>query len=535
MPFKLSFFVVSLFLLCACQEQENPSSRATAKTQIENIIIIYADDLGFGQVGAYGQQLIQTPRMDDLATRGIRFTQFYSSAAYCPPARNSLLTGLHTGESNWKNPVDMFGEEETIADVLKARGYDTSIFGKWGMSHADDSAAQFIRDTYPLCSNMTQDDMIRKLPEEFINGPADAGFTTFVGFMQHRDAHVHYHDSPQTPEESTPYHPYYEGVRQDLFQLIGDEVKRYKTTPDQYLPDVIMDEAIAHLRTVKDNKFFMLISSTLPHAELVSHPDTKKLYQQNGKSIFPETPWTGNHIFFRHVDEPRAELAGMITRLDQHVGMVIDELEALGIADKTLVIISSDNGAHLAGGMNDFEFFRSSGELRDGKWTIYEGGIRVPTIMYYNGIRAGVEETPFAQYQLKDTILELATGEPLNRSIVPVLDRERVEPLPHLYWQHHYDKSEEPLYEKAHTLQAVRQGDWKLVRLEPTPDTTTWAVYGNNSVKLELYNLREDAGETQDRHQEHCDITLALVDILNIYATADNKIAPIENFQCNQQ
>ncbi|MBC7006433.1 sulfatase-like hydrolase/transferase [Photobacterium sp. BZF1] len=533
MWYKLAYLSFAIGLLgCKGDNNSDIDVRQAALDNVQNIIIIYADDLGYGQVGANGQTKILTPRLDELASKGVNFSQFYSSAAFCPPSRNSLLTGNHTGESQWKRSSDMFGEETTIADELKALGYDTSIFGKWGMSLADDDAAQFIRDTYPLCSNLSQDDMIRKLPEEFINNPFDAGFSTFVGFMQHRDAHVHYHDSPNTAEESTPYKPYYENVRQDLYQLIGEEVKRYKTTADQYLPDLIMEEALAHLRKVKDEKFFMYLASPLPHAELVSPPETKALYQQNGTSIFPETPWTGSHIFYRHVDEPRAELAGMITRLDEHIGWVLDELVELGIEDKTMVIVSSDNGPHMAGGINDLTFFNSSGGLKDGKWTLYEGGIRVPTIVYYPGIAAKEDPTPIAQYQIKDTLMELVTQQVQPRSFLPALLGTEIDALPYLYWQHYYDKRDEPLYEKPHTLQAVRKGDWKLVRLEPEADATT--NYGHTSLELELYNLADDPAESQNLVQSNCDITRELIDILNLYATPENFISPIGDFGCGE-
>ena len=524
--------MITLIVGCTDNSPTNPPKTHQPQKTLKNIILLYADDLGLGQVGAYGQQKIQTPRMDQLAQTGIKFNAFYSSGAYCPPSRNSLLTGLHTGESQWKDGSHTFGEEETIADRLKQLGYDTSIFGKWGMSHTDANATQYIRDSYPLCSNLSQDDMLRLLPEEFTDNPLDAGFDTFIGFMQHRDAHVHYHDSPDNQTQHTDEHPYYTNVRQDLYQLTNKTVKRYKTTPDQYLPDVVMDEAISHLKAVKDRPFFMYVASTLPHAELVSPQETKALYQKEGKSIFPEIPFIGNHIFHRKVDEPRAELAGMITRFDQHLGMIVDTLEELGIAEQTLIIVTSDNGPHAAGGIIDNTFFNSAGPYRDGKWTLYEGGIRVPTIFYYKGITAQEIDHPYTQYQLKDTIIELVSKQTSARSLFPILQNKAVEPEPYLYWQHYYFRSDTPIYSKPHTLQAVRDGDWKLIRLEPTFDKTE-SEYGMSDVVLELYNIVDDPSETTNLLYQQCDQALEMVAIMNTYATKENNIAPIpDDYNC---
>ncbi|WP_318496485.1 sulfatase-like hydrolase/transferase [Photobacterium leiognathi] len=525
---KLQWIFATLVLtLLGCNSNTPDNTIQKAQPPLKNIILVYADDLGIGQLGAYGQTKIQTPHFDQLASQGLKFNAFYSSGAFCPPSRNSLLTGLHTGESQWKSSADIFGEEETIADRLKQLGYDTSVFGKWGMSHSDAAAAEYIQDSYPLCSNLTQDDMLRVLPEEFTDSPIDAGFDTFVGFMQHRDAHVHYHDSPDFPEESTPSHPYYTNIRQDLYQLVGNEVKRYKTTPAQYLPDVVMDNALSHLEKVKDKPFFMYIASTLPHAELAAPPETKALYQQNGKSIFPEIPFTGNHVFYRHVAEPRAELAGMITRFDQHLGQLVTKLEQLGIAEETLIIVSSDNGPHSAGGIINNAFFQSAGKYRDGKWTLYEGGIRVPTLMYYKGMTPEVINQSYSQYQLKDTVIEIASGQPTSRSLAPLLQQQSVQPEDYLYWQHYYFKSNTPLYDKPHTLQAVRMGDLKLLRIEPGFDTTT-PRYGSLTSLFELYHLADDPSETTNLIGSYCTEMYEMITIMNNYATAENNIEKIK-------
>lgn len=454
-----------------------------------------------GQVGFNGQKTIITPNLDKFAKDGIKFNNFYTSAPFCPPARNSLMTGLHTGESVWKATDIEFGREPTMPQMFKNHGYHTSVFGKWGMALPKLSAAE--SHNYKLtCSNMDQ--FYSTLPQEFESAgdPVDSGFDEGVFFMDHRDAHVYYHDSPDTPEESTPEHPYVANViRQDLYTINGNDISRWPTTKDMYLPDAITTQALNSLEeSVKSGKpFFMYFPSQLPHAELVDPPGYEGLYTDGkGNSLFPETVFEGNTIFKRKVETPRTTLARMVTRLDHHVGQLVNKLKDLGVYEDTIIIFSSDNGHHTAGGMSQtVDFFDSNGGHRGHKWWLFEGGIKVPTIIFGGGIEPRVVDTRYAQYQIKDSLEEMLTGNRTEKSFYPVLEGESVEQLDYLYFQYLHDQK----FYFTNTVQAVIKGDYKLIR------------FNKEDPHFRMYDLRYKY-EVKDVKKENCNLAVEMAEIL---------------------
>lgn len=310
-----------------------------------NIIYILADDLGYGDVGCYGQKLIKTPNLDRLASEGIMFTRHYAGCPVSAPSRASLMTGLHTGhtyirgnkEARPEGQEPMNAASVTIAEVLKQKGYVTGAFGKWGlgMAHTD-------------------------------GGPNKQGFDEFFGFLCQRYAHR--------------YYPAYLWHNDQKYPLAGNDWSKKET----YAPDVIQEKTLEFIKAHKDTNFFLYVPSIMPHAELIA-PDDKYLAMYKGK--FEETPWTGkggraaNDYGQEGFDiggyapqaTPKAVFAAMVTRLDAHVGEILQLIKKLGIENNTLVIFSSDNGPHQEAGA-DPDFFNSNGGFKGYKRDLYEGG-----------------------------------------------------------------------------------------------------------------------------------------------------------------
>jgi arylsulfatase A-like enzyme len=371
-----------------------------------NIIVILADDLGYGDVGYQGQRLIHTPYIDQLATQGMRFTQFYAGTAVCAPSRASLMTGLHTGHTPIRGNRGFKPEGQyplpdsslTIATVLRQHGYVTGGFGKWGLGYPGSSGT-----------------------------PGKKGFTDFFGYNCQTLAHNYY-----------PDHLWANDVKIRLPNAKGKD--------SVYSADLIHRHALQFIRDNRNRPFFLYLAYTLPHAELQVPHDS---------------------VYFGYLtrfgDSAHAAYAAMVTRLDRYVGEVVQEIQRLGLADNTLLLFTSDNGPHKEGG-GDPAFFHSSGPLRGIKRDLYEGGIREPFIAVWPGkIPAGAVSTHTgAFWDLFPTFEEMA-GIPLTKgidglSILPVLEGHGAKGKSHawLYWEFHENGGR----------QAVRWGKWKGVRLD---------------------------------------------------------------------
>lgn len=429
-----------------------------------NIVYIMSDDLGWAELGSYGQTKIRTPHLDQLARDGMRFTRFYSASPVCAPSRSALLTGMHTGHTPVRGNFELGGyldsEERgqyplptgtpTIATMLKARGYATAIVGKWGLGGPGSEGV-----------------------------PNRHGFDLFYGYLDQKQAHNHY-----------PSHLWRNDVWDTLPQAYFSPHQRLDSAPadprayDQYkgvayAPDLMTAEALRFIRAQGDRPFFLYLAFTIPHLAL-QVPDEELVGYD-----FPETPYLGRQGYLPH-PRPRAAYAGMISRMDTHVGQVMSLLRELGIDSSTIVVFTSDNGTTYTGGA-DPRFFGSVGELRGLKDAVYEGGIRVPFIARWPGrIAPGrVTDALAANWDVLPTVADL-TGATAPATIDGVsfastlLGRGVQAAHPPMYWEHHG---------VCGGQQAVRDGKWKAVRLgsgTPSP------------APVQLFDLDADPGERRD-------------------------------------
>lgn len=416
------------------------SSLSAAKPP--NIVFILADDLGYGEVGCYGQKLIQTPNIDRLAKEGMRFTQFYAGCHVCAPSRSTLMTGLHTGHTPVRNNGGyryLYAEDVTIPEVLKQAGYATGGFGKWGLGTEGSPGA-----------------------------PWKQGFDEFLGYLHQVHAHFYY-----------AYWLWTNDVRYFLPENEGRKQVRYTH-------DEIHQHALEFIRQQKGGLFFCYVPYTLPHVELVVPEDSMKPYRGKWK----ETPLPDPRPGYIGAEEPYATFAGMVSRLDRSVGEVLALLKELKLQENTVVIFSSDNGPQGNQWQRVADFFHGAGPLRGYKGGFYEGGIRVPLIVRWPGrVRADTRSDHVcAFWDLLPTLAEIA-GVPPPRgldgiSFLPTLLGREQQSHEYLYWEMGPGK--------ARTM-AVRMGDWKAVRAKP-------------GGPIELYNLKDDLAETKDLAAEHPEI-----------------------------
>lgn len=427
-----------------------------------NIVFILADDLGWGDLSCYGQQLFTTPHIDGLAARGLRFTQCYSGTTVSAPSRSCLITGTHSGHTAVRGNVELAPEGQfplpqgasTIFQDLKAAGYTTAAFGKWGLG--------FIGST---------------------GDPQAQGVDRFYGYNCQLLAHSYYPDH------------LWDNDRRVVLEDNCDEIPYGQGT---YSQDLIHGKALEFLEeAARDGKpFFMWYPTIIPHAELIVPEDTI-IQRLRGK--YPETPYHGidqGMPGFRkggYVSQeyPHATFAAMVTRLDVYVGQIVDKLKELGVYDNTLIIFASDNGPHKEGGA-DPDFFDSNGPWRGYKRDLYEGGVRVPMIVSWPGHVAQGAETDFmcSFWDLMPTLRELTgSGEYKGLdgvSLLPLWEgRKGQQEHDYLYFE----------FQELGGRQAVRQGPWKLVHLAVRTDAS----------RYELYNLDTDPGETQDLAAQYPD------------------------------
>jgi len=429
------FFTIMLFtFFCSKQfAQVNPKR--------PNIILIVADDLGYGDIGCYGQQKIETPNIDRLARQGLQFTKFYAGTAVCAPSRASLMTGLHTGHTPIRGNKGTQPEGQTplpdssltFANFLRKGGYSTGAFGKWGLGFITSSGA-----------------------------PDKKGFDQFFGYNCQTLAHNYY-----------PDHLWNNHNRIDLPENI-----RANTT---YSADMIHRQALGFIKNSTEKPFFLFLPYTLPHAEVIVPHDSVYYYYIKKFNEQPDTA-TGRYYDGRIPDPyPHAGFASMVARLDSYVGDIVRSVEEKGIAENTLIIFTSDNGPHKEGG-GDPGFFDGNGKFRGIKRDLYEGGILVPFIAYWQGkIEPGVTDQPAAFWDLYPTFLKLADLRIVTAvdgiSMVPtLLKRGQQQQHTYFYWEFHENNGR----------QAVRWKNWKGIKLNVGKDS---------HAAIELYNLGTDPGE----------------------------------------
>jgi len=388
-----------------------------------NIVLVLLDDLGYGDLGCYGQRHIRTPNIDRVADEGLRFTDCHAGGTVCAPSRSVLMTGLDTGHTPIRanaGTAPLAAEDVTVAQVLKQAGYATGGFGKWGLGDAGSTGV-----------------------------PWRHGFDEFYGYLHQVHAHSYY------PEFL------WENERKHVLEGNRDGGR------GQYSGDLIAGRSLEFLRKHRDRPFFLYACYTLPHAR----------FEIPSLAPYDKETWPEGHKTY----------AAMVTRADSYVGRILEGLRQLGLERDTVVVISSDNGAH-SGQEKGFDFFRSNGALRGQKGELYEGGIRVPMIVRWPGrVKAGTTSgCPWAFCDFLPTATELAGLKPPpgldGLSMVPVFTGGPEPKREFLYWEQNLWNQKDGLLRADRLSQAVRMGAWKAVRVRP-------------GAPLELYDLASDPGE----------------------------------------
>ena len=435
-----------------------------------NIIYILADDLGYGDLGCYGQKSIQTPNLDRMAAEGIRFTDHYAGSTVCAPSRCSLMTGLHCGHARIRGNarVPLEPGDITIAELLKQAGYATGLVGKWGLG------------------------------EEGSTGiPTRKGFDYFFGYLNQRHAHNYYTEFLWRNEEKVP-------LPNDVVKpphAEANDLAGASTNRAVYSQDLFSQEALQFIENNQAKPFFLYYSVTIPHANNESNILNRHGMEIPDYGIYAEKDWP----------EPQKGHAAMITRLDHDIGLLLQKLQDLGLDQNTIVFFSSDNGPHREGG-NDPDFADSNGPLKGIKRDLYDGGIRVPMIARWPGkiVPGTVSSHVSAFWDVLPTFCELA-GVPVpfssdGTSFLPALLGKNQREHPYLYWEFHERKS---------TIQALRMGKWKAVRHKP-------------SGSIELYDIEQDVGEETDLAVEHPAVVKKIAAVLQSVRT-ENAVWPLKD------
>ncbi len=430
------------------------SSSILAVDRPPNLVFILADDLGYGELGCFGQKLIATPNLDRMAAEGLRLTRFYAGSPVCAPSRSVLVTGLHTGHTRVRgnagkanlNAQCLRAEDVTMAEVLKKAGYATALVGKWGLGH-----------------------------EGSVGAPNKKGFDFFYGYLDQNHAHNPYPDFILRDAEVVR-------LRNKIIPGSGgaknegvDEAQAgagVAVEPLDFVPDLMKDEALGWVEKNKARPFFLYWSLITPHA---NNQGTKYGRGQEVPDLgaYADKPW------------PQADKAhaAIVSRLDADVWQLLALLEKLGLDDNTLVVFTSDNGHHKEGG-NDPVLFDANGPLRGMKRELYEGGIRMPTIVRWPGkVRTGVDSDPAWFADVLPTFAELAGGAAVipagldGRSIAGDLLGREAQPTRTFYWEFH---------EGGYSQAVLMDGRWKAIRNK------------RQSAPIELYDLAADEAEEHD-------------------------------------
>ncbi len=468
--FKTLFLIISpvIFLISCAENPIEPGKKP-------NVIYIFADDLGYGEIGAFGQKLIKTPTLDQMANDGMIFTNHYSGSPVCAPSRSTLLTGKHTGHTQVRDNYELGGyldEEErgqlplkagtfTLGKMLQDAGYKTAAIGKWGLGAAGSEGA-----------------------------PNKHGFDLFYGYLDQKQAHNFYpthlwRNDELAPLDNEYFHPH------QAFE--GDptnpaDYDKYKGT--DYSIDRMTNEAKVFIDENKDNPFFLYLAYTIPHVSLQVPDEYLKQYD----GMFEEDPYLGDNMYLPHM-RPKSAYAAMISLMDNHIGQILSQLENLNLTNDTLIMFTSDNGPTYVSGV-DVELFNSTDGLRGLKGDVYEGGIRVPMIAKWPGeIDKGTKSDHIsAIWDVMPTLASL-TGSDIpddidGVSFLPTLTGNGTQQQHDaLYWEYH-----DARWDGA---QAARLGKWKAVRL---------GGKSNPDAPIKLYDLQSDPTETSNIADAHPDI-----------------------------
>lgn len=445
-PRKITLSLSALGTVSGCYAAEQP-----------NVIFILADDLGYGDLGCYGQQIIQTPHLNQMASEGIRLTDFYAGSSLSAPSRCALMTGKHTGHCTIRMNVsgedgDLGVSDYTLPMFFKANGYVTAMFGKWGLGMEDTDGA-----------------------------PEAKGFDEFTGYTSQGKAHN-----------------YFPGR---LVKIVDGKSREISIPANRYSHDLFVEEAKNFIERNKDKPFFLYLPFTIPHAGLEIPEDDMQYTDKDGVSIFPETTFPGK-ASYKPQPYPKATYASMISKMDSNIGSILALLQTLLIDERTLVIFTSDNGPHSEGGYQ-YTDFNSSGDLKGHKRSFNEGGIREPFIARWPGkIQPAVSSAIFALWDIFPTCYEMLGKTPsgdmdgismyqtLTTGVEPAADR-------YMYWE---------ISQNANSfVQAVRYGKWKLIR--------TFKACELPSIRL--FDLSTDPGENNNVAKRHPEIVSRIETVMD--------------------
>ena len=442
-----------------------------------NIVFILADDLGYGELGCYGQRKIRTPNIDRLASQGIKFTHHYTGAPVCAPARCVLLTGLHLGHAEIRNNGDSKTGRKfpgqwpitsgtiTIAEALKEGGYVSGGFGKWGLGPTDTSGS-----------------------------PIKQGFDRFYGYNCQRNAHSFFPPflDDDEGEEKINKNPIPGHLQKPKEQIKADDYR-----DETYAPDRILEEALEFLDKNKDQPFFLYLPFVEPHVAM--HPPQEWIDQYPKEWDKEKGAYRGQNGYLPH-PRPRAGYAAMISDLDEHVGTILQRLKKHGLDNNTIVVFTSDNGTthpsrdpkfHVGG--VDAPFFNSTAGLRGWKGSVNEGGIRVPAIVRWPGkIKAGSTTSAPSYFPDWFPTLCKAAGVKIPKKLdgtdlTPALIKKSFERNKPMIWEFHGYGGQ----------LAVIDFPWKVVRQK---------AKSKKPGKWQLYNIRKDPAEGNDLAQQHPEI-----------------------------
>ena len=461
--FRVSYLVA---IVLAAAGLHAPAAFAAPDPDRPNIVLIVADDLGWAELGSYGQTIIRTPHLDAIAAEGIRFTDFYAGAPVCAPSRCVLMTGLHSGHTfvrdnkengGWgpdqpEGQLALPAETPTIARMLKSRGYTTGAIGKWGLGGPGSTGA-----------------------------PNQQGFDFFYGYLCQRVAHNLY-----------PTHLWRNDSREDLPGNTWGNL-----TGETYSHDRMADEMLDFVRQHDDTPFFLYLPFHIPHLALQAPQSDIDSYTAAWEGVHEDPPYEGGKGYLPH-PTPRACYAAMVTRMDRDIGRLTALLKERGLDENTVIFFTSDNGATYDIGGAASDFFNSGGGLRGAKGSMYEGGIRVPLIARWPGrIKPGTTTDALGAFQdFIPTLGAIAGAEVPSTdgvNLLPTLLSERspaADARPALYFEF-------PGYGGQ---RAVRMGPWKAVHRNIRKKNTA----------IQLFNLDEDPGETTDIANEHPEVMKAI-------------------------
>jgi arylsulfatase A-like enzyme len=427
-----------------------------------NIVFILADDLGYGDLGCYGQEKIRTPNLDRLAKNGMLFTHCYAGSTVCAPSRCALMTGLHTGHcrvrgngggGSPRSNVPLKPEDVCVAEILKKQGYATALVGKWGLGEEGSTGV-----------------------------PTKKGFDFFFGYLNQLHAHNYY---PPYLIRNEKREPIPENVQKKGVEGVAEK-------PVVYAPDRLLDEAIKFIDANKAGPFFLYIATIVPHAN-----NEKTAFDKNGNEEPSDSPYSAETW-----PQPEKNKAAMITRLDTDVGKLLKKLDDLDLAKNTIVIFSSDNGPHKEGG-NDPAFFKSSGPFSGFKRSLTDGGIRMPMIVRWPGVVKPntTNHLIWAFWDFLPTVAEIVGAMPPENldgiSVLPTMTgKGKQQQHNHLYWEFH----------EGGFKQAVRWDNWKAIRLGPDQP-------------VRLYDMILDVAESTDVAGKNADVVAKMTELMKTSRT----------------